>query len=503
MRQRLLDATVECLVERGWSGTSTTLVSQRAGVSRGAQLHHFPTKSATSCWPPSSTSSDVAAAELRARRGRAARPGRRRTRAVLEMLADALHRPGVRRRPRALGRGPHRPRACARRSAPLEQRIGRETHRSTVELLGVDESEPGVRELVQATLDLVRGLGLATTAHRRRRPPQRGSSTSGPRSSTPRSRSRGSRGRPARGGARRPARPRATSSRPRRAALDERRAGAPPPRPPAGTSRTRSRTWPGPTRPPCSPRPTRPAWDAMRAARRSRTPTASSTTRRPAGRRAPPAQLLARWRTVRGRLAEALAAAARGHQAPVVRPADERHLDGHRPVHGDLGARPRRRRRARRRAARRRPGPARRAPRRADPRLRLRQPRARRRPTSDVPGRPDAAGRRPSSSTARPTPTQSVTGSALRLRPAGHPAACTATTPTWSRSAPTRTPWLDVAQAFAGPTGDGRAPAAEPTPGRAAGRQLQRLLRRPALRDARDARPAATSTCSPATTSPS
>ena len=46
MRQRLLDATVECLVERGWSGTSTTLVSQRAGVSRGAQLHHFPTKAA-------------------------------------------------------------------------------------------------------------------------------------------------------------------------------------------------------------------------------------------------------------------------------------------------------------------------------------------------------------------------------------------------------------------------------------------------------------------------
>ena len=44
---------------------------------------------------------------------------------------------------------------------PLEPRIGRETHRSTVELLGFDESEPGVRELVQATLDLVRGLGLA------------------------------------------------------------------------------------------------------------------------------------------------------------------------------------------------------------------------------------------------------------------------------------------------------------------------------------------------------
>jgi hypothetical protein len=47
--------------------------------------------------------------------------------------------------------------------APLEQRIGREIHRRTVELLGVDERQPGVRELVQATLDLVRGLGLANT----------------------------------------------------------------------------------------------------------------------------------------------------------------------------------------------------------------------------------------------------------------------------------------------------------------------------------------------------
>ena len=43
-RARLLDATITCLVERGWAGTSTTEVVRRAGVSRGAQVHHFPTK---------------------------------------------------------------------------------------------------------------------------------------------------------------------------------------------------------------------------------------------------------------------------------------------------------------------------------------------------------------------------------------------------------------------------------------------------------------------------
>lgn len=43
-RQRLLDATIESLVEVGYAGTSTTAVCARAGLSRGAQLHHFPTK---------------------------------------------------------------------------------------------------------------------------------------------------------------------------------------------------------------------------------------------------------------------------------------------------------------------------------------------------------------------------------------------------------------------------------------------------------------------------
>jgi AcrR family transcriptional regulator len=43
-RARLLDATIDCLVELGWSGTSTTEVVRHAGVSRGAQVHHYPSK---------------------------------------------------------------------------------------------------------------------------------------------------------------------------------------------------------------------------------------------------------------------------------------------------------------------------------------------------------------------------------------------------------------------------------------------------------------------------
>lgn len=43
-RKRLLDATIAVLNERGYASTSTTLIAEQAGVSRGAQLHHFHTK---------------------------------------------------------------------------------------------------------------------------------------------------------------------------------------------------------------------------------------------------------------------------------------------------------------------------------------------------------------------------------------------------------------------------------------------------------------------------
>lgn len=43
-RAKLLDAAIDCLVELGFAKTSTQEIARRAGVSRGAQLHHFPTK---------------------------------------------------------------------------------------------------------------------------------------------------------------------------------------------------------------------------------------------------------------------------------------------------------------------------------------------------------------------------------------------------------------------------------------------------------------------------
>lgn len=160
MRQRLLEATVECLVEHGWSGTSTTLVSQRAGVSRGAQLHHFPTKNDLVLAAVAHLT-DVRAEELRVAADRLP-SGPRRTRAVLDMLADHFTGP-VFTAALELWVAARTDPALHAAVVPLEQRMGREAHRIAVAALDADESRPGIRELVQATLDLVRGLGLANT----------------------------------------------------------------------------------------------------------------------------------------------------------------------------------------------------------------------------------------------------------------------------------------------------------------------------------------------------
>lgn len=168
MRERLLEACVEVLVERGFAGTTTTLVSERAGVSRGAQLHHFPSKNDLVIGAVEHVTA-VRGSDLK--RAFASVPeGPGRTREILTVLGDHVTSPlfvaalelwvAARTDP-----------VLDEAVAPLERRIGRETHRLTAEGLEADESQPGARELVQATLDLLRGLALANTLtdDRRRR----------------------------------------------------------------------------------------------------------------------------------------------------------------------------------------------------------------------------------------------------------------------------------------------------------------------------------------------
>lgn len=169
MRQRLMEATIDSLAELGWAGTTTTEVSQRAGVSRGAQLHHFPSKQDLV----------VAAVEHLTQRRRTELermaeelPAEGRTRAVLEVLGGQFTGP-VFFAALELWVAARTDAGLHGAVAPLERRIGRDTHAYAVKLLGVDEGLGDNRALVQSTLDLLRGLGLAAslsddTARRKR-----------------------------------------------------------------------------------------------------------------------------------------------------------------------------------------------------------------------------------------------------------------------------------------------------------------------------------------------
>ena len=156
-RQRLLEAAVACLAEHGWAGSTVSVVAERAGVSRGAAQHHFPTREDLF------TAAVEHVAEQRSAELRALAPagaGTARTRAVVTELVDLYTGPLFRAALQLWVAASYEAQLGARVTV-LEARIGRETHRMAVDLLGADETVPGVREAVQGLLDMARGLGLA------------------------------------------------------------------------------------------------------------------------------------------------------------------------------------------------------------------------------------------------------------------------------------------------------------------------------------------------------
>ncbi|MBB4910010.1 TetR/AcrR family transcriptional regulator [Actinophytocola algeriensis] len=167
-RQRLLEAAIECLAEVGWSGSTVSVVAERAGVSRGAAQHHFPTREDLF----TSAVEHVTSERLAVLRSRAVDlpAGPDRTRAVVGMV-ELMYTGPLFRAAIHLWVAASSDERLKERVVGLEAQVGRETHRTALELLGVDESRTGVREAVQATLDMARGLGLANllTDDRKRR----------------------------------------------------------------------------------------------------------------------------------------------------------------------------------------------------------------------------------------------------------------------------------------------------------------------------------------------
>ncbi|NKY52582.1 TetR/AcrR family transcriptional regulator [Nocardia vermiculata] len=165
-RQRLLEATIDCLAEMGWAAATVAVVAERAGVSRGAAQHHFPTRedlitaALEYMFDARMAQSKAEAAALQAAAAEPVAHDLARTEAVVAQLVESYTTPLFKAALQVWTHAAADP-ALRERIVPLEARFGRVSHRLAVEALGVDDSDPTAHHLVQATLDMARGLGLA------------------------------------------------------------------------------------------------------------------------------------------------------------------------------------------------------------------------------------------------------------------------------------------------------------------------------------------------------
>jgi AcrR family transcriptional regulator len=158
MRARILDATVASLIEDGYAATTTSAVQSRAGVSRGALMHHFPSKQELLL---------DAIAHLAVQRGRwladradSLPPGSDRRAAGIELLWGAMSGPlfAAATELWVAARTDDELRAALRDS---ERRLGRAARGFLAEVMGADDpDETGFRTALDLVLQIFRGAAL-------------------------------------------------------------------------------------------------------------------------------------------------------------------------------------------------------------------------------------------------------------------------------------------------------------------------------------------------------
>jgi AcrR family transcriptional regulator len=161
-REALLDATLECLVQDGYANTTTARVAERAGVSRGAHLHHFQTRDALLA---------AAADHLTRRRGErlleaadALPDGADRVRRGLDLLWDSYANPLYQASLDLWNHG--RTDAELRRHLiPIERRLDRQTVELSRRLFPDAAARPDFEHVIELALATIRGLVVLDTLH--------------------------------------------------------------------------------------------------------------------------------------------------------------------------------------------------------------------------------------------------------------------------------------------------------------------------------------------------
>jgi len=159
-QRALLDATVGCLVERGYAATTPAAICERAGLSRSAHLHHFGSRAAL-------VSAGVAhlgrriADDLHARAAELPN-GRRRDRAALDLLWDAfcgeLFRTAL-----DIWAAARTDPTLMEALQPVEHELDREVMTLCIGLFPRRAQDPDFEPLMTFVLSTVRGLALLTT----------------------------------------------------------------------------------------------------------------------------------------------------------------------------------------------------------------------------------------------------------------------------------------------------------------------------------------------------
>jgi AcrR family transcriptional regulator len=159
-REALLDATIACLCEDGYARTTTSRVAERAGLSRGAHLHHFQTRQALLA---------AAMEHLAERRGEhllaAAQllpAGRERLAAGLDLLWSGYASPLYQA---ALDLWTHARTdpELRERLAPVERDLDRQTLRLSRTLFGELADHDGFDHMIEMAAATMRGLALLDT----------------------------------------------------------------------------------------------------------------------------------------------------------------------------------------------------------------------------------------------------------------------------------------------------------------------------------------------------
>ena len=157
-RRRLLDAAVDELVDFGYARLTTASVAERAGVSRGAQQHHFPHK-ATLVGEAVRHLAERQLEELH-QASEGGRAGRARTQRILDLLYDLYSGPlfAAMLELALSSRGDDELAALVE---PVERDVSRDVHEHAAQLFGEQTAAlPDFDLRLRHALSAIRGLAL-------------------------------------------------------------------------------------------------------------------------------------------------------------------------------------------------------------------------------------------------------------------------------------------------------------------------------------------------------